>query len=479
MAVIASWWARARRVLTGLGRAVVVASLVAAGATLVTMGWFRVTDQQVLIVTSGSMAPVFNAGDAVIVHRPTAANLVAGTIISFHAPASMNRLTTHRIKAVYRRTDGVFLQTKGDHNKVPDPDLTPVGNVTGVMAGTVPVVGRWLAFYSSATGKLTVLGLPLLLLTLAQAGSVAGQLRPTRTAERPPDVGSASAAASGPRSGIRRRAAGAVVLVVLVAAASVGAGKLTGARFLDSRSSPSTLSTRPYFTCSAAVLAAAPYLYYKFDETSGTTATDSSGNGRSGAYNGTVTKSVTPAACTRDVPFRAVTLNGTTGYVGYATSFSAPNTFTLEVWFKTATTTGGKLMGFGNAATGASTTASIDRHMYLTNTGKVVFGVHPSAGIVTVTSPLSYNDNTWHQATATLSTAGLNLYLDGAVVATSAAATTGQTQTAFLRIGYDTIGGSWPNNPNSAFLTATIDDAAFFTTALTATTIANHYLAGR
>jgi hypothetical protein len=50
---------------------------------------------------------------------------------------------------------------------------------------------------------------------------------------------------------------------------------------------------------------------------------------------------------------------------------------------------------------------------------------------------------------------------------------------AFLRIGYDTIGGSWRNNPNSAFLAATIDDAAFYTTALTATTIANHYLAGR
>jgi signal peptidase len=149
-------------ILAGLGRAVVVASLVATGATLATMGWFTLTDQQVLIVTSGSMAPVFNAGDAVIVHRPTAANLVAGTIISFHAPASMNRLTTHRIMVVYSWADGVFLQTKGDHNKVPDPDLTPVGNVTGVMAGAVPFVGRWLAFYSSANGKLTVLGLPLL-----------------------------------------------------------------------------------------------------------------------------------------------------------------------------------------------------------------------------------------------------------------------------------------------------------------------------
>lgn len=446
------------------------------------MGWFRLTAQQVLIVTSGSMAPVFNAGDAVIVHRPTPANLVAGTIISFHAPGSMNRLTTHRIKAVYHRADGVFLQTKGDHNKVPDPDLTPVGNVTGVMAGTVPVVGRWLAFYSSATGKLTVLGLPLLLLTLAQAGSVAGELRPTRTAERPLAADKASVAAPGRQSGLRRRAAGAVVLVVLVAAASVEAGKLTGALFQDSRSSPSTLSTRPYFTCSGAVLAAVPlpYLYYKFDETSGTTATDSSGNSRPGVYNGTITESVTPAACVLETANTAVTLNGTTGYVGRSTSLSAPNTFTLEVWFKTATTTGGKLMGFGSLATGASTTASIDRHMYLTNAGKVVFGVHPSAGIVTVISPLSYNDNTWHQATATLSTAGLNLYLDGSVVATSTAATTGHAQTAFLRIGYDTIGASWPNNPTSAFLAATIDDAAFYnTTALTATTIANHYLAGR
>lgn len=82
------------------------------------------------------------------------------------------------------------------------------------------------------------------------------------------------------------------------------------------------------------------------------------------------------------------------------------------------------------------------------------------------------------QATATLSTAGLNLYFDGTVVATSTAVTTGQAQTAFLRIGYDVGGASWPNNPTSASLDATIDDAAFFnTTALTVTTIANHYLA--
>lgn len=44
-------------------------------------------------------------------------------------------------------------------------------------------------------------------------------------------------------------------------------------------------------TLSEAILDRSPYGYWKLDETSGTTAIDSSGNGRNGTYNGLITKS--------------------------------------------------------------------------------------------------------------------------------------------------------------------------------------------
>ena len=44
--------------------------------------------------------------------------------------------------------------------------------------------------------------------------------------------------------------------------------------------------------------------------------------------------------------------------------------FAEEAWFKTTTTSGGKIIGFGNSSTGDS--SSYDRHVYMTNAGSLV-----------------------------------------------------------------------------------------------------------
>jgi hypothetical protein len=70
----------------------------------------------------------------------------------------------------------------------------------------------------------------------------------------------------------------------------------------------------------------------------------------------------------------AVTLNGTsTGLVAFREHLQQPGTFSVELWFKTITTSGGKLTGFGTAQTGNST--RYDRHVYMPNAGTLVFGV--------------------------------------------------------------------------------------------------------
>ena len=59
--------------------------------------------------------------------------------------------------------------------------------------------------------------------------------------------------------------------------------------------------------------------------------------------------------------------------IGSARTFDNPVTYSEECWFRTTTTTGGKLMGFGYRQ--ASTSSAYDRHVYMQNDGRLTFGV--------------------------------------------------------------------------------------------------------
>jgi len=205
-----------------------------------------------------------------------------------------------------------------------------------------------------------------------------------------------------PRGRAPRLRAAAAVLALTASLTVVGSAS---AALSTSTGNPAnTWAALPYYTCSAAVLSDNPYLWWRFDEAAGAaTAADSSGNNRPGAYTGGTTLGGA-RACPHDTG-TAVTLNGTTGYIGAGTGAAAvagPTVFTIEVWFKTATA-GGKLLGFAGSPTGQSTT--YDRHLFLNNTGNLVFGVYPGA-VKVIVSPKTYTDNTWHHAAATLSPAG-------------------------------------------------------------------------
>ena len=109
----------------------------------------------------------------------------------------------------------------------------------------------------------------------------------------------------------------------------------------------------------------------------------------------------------------------------------------LEAWFKTNSTTGGKIVGFGNAQSGLS--ASYDRHIYMDNTGHVIFGVYNGA-TYTVTSTAAYNNNDWHHVVGTLSGSGMALYVDGKRVGVNQGTTIGQSYSGYWRVGGDNLG---------------------------------------
>ena len=132
------------------------------------------------------------------------------------------------------------------------------------------------------------------------------------------------------------------------------------------------------------------------------------------------------------------------------------------------------LIGLGDAKMGASTTT--DRHLYLDNAGHVLFGVSPGGTKKTITTTTTYNDGSWHLADATLSAAGMTLYLDGHLAASDSTTTTANNFSGYWRVGYDTLSG-WTGAPTSNFFAGSLADAAVYTTALTASQIAGHFTA--
>ena len=260
----------------------------------------------------------------------------------------------------------------------------------------------------------------------------------------------------------------ALVLSVLAATIPGSGAALTAVL----TNSTNTVTTQPYFTCAAAITANSPRVYYKLDEAAAaSTAVDSSGTGRNGTYQGLVTKGVADA-CVRD-PGTAVTFNGSTGYVSLTASLSVPATYSLSAWFKTTSTTGGLIAGFGALATGSSST--VDRVVYMTASGALVFG-NNNANKTTIASPTTYRDGQWHHVMATVGTNGMRLYVDGSQVASSTAVAT-TSYTGFFRVGYDNLTG-WPSAPPSSYFNGTLDEVAAYSTTLTATDALNHDNAG-
>ncbi|CAN5140771.1 hypothetical protein BH09ACT1_BH09ACT1_27240 [soil metagenome] len=243
--------------------------------------------------------------------------------------------------------------------------------------------------------------------------------------------------------------------------------------------SKNTAATAGYFTCLSALAAdkSSETLSYPLNEAAATTSAADNGSAgtNTGTYRGAhAITTTTPIACTRDT-VNATVFDGTSSYVSSTTQIANPTTYSLEVWFKT-TVAGGKLIGFGNAQTGASTT--YDRELYINSAGAVTFGTYNTA-VQTVTSPTAYNNGAWHQAIATMSpTTGMALWLDGTKVASSTTFVNQRSVTGYWRVGYD-ANSVFPLNGASLYFTGSMRFASVFTTVLTAAQISNHYAAGR
>ena len=224
-------------------------------------------------------------------------------------------------------------------------------------------------------------------------------------------------------------------------------------------------STPPY---SDAVLADEPALYYPL----GTTEQDVAGTNSPIFRSGTkpvstgIPKSVTGATA----------LDGSkTGRIDTTTKIPAPASHSVEIWFQTSTTQGGLLFDFESSAAGYAT--RYNRNVYMSNDGRLNFGVY-NGGTKVITTSAAYNDNRWHHVVASLSSEGMKLFVDGTLNTQLTTVTSGPQYDGYWRIGGGNL-ANWPNVPTSTFLTGNIDEFAVYPYGLSAAQVKTHYWVGR
>lgn len=452
----AHWRAtRAALAVTLAGRAVLgtFVLLLLASVLPVLIGW------QSTVVLSGSMRPELSPGDVAVVRPVPPAELEPGQVLLVDDPDVPGRLRLHRLVEV----EAGGLRLRGDANPTADGSLVQTSAVHGVGALRLPGIG--LPAVWAGTGRVVPLA--------GSAGALAVLLALAvlyRPADDRPTAGRS-------RGRWRRRAARqgtAVAAALLMAVALPGAA----ARFSSSTSSPSvTIPMALWWNCPDVSLStgANAARYYALQERKGPTAdnTGSAGAVADGTFSATgVTYQAAGPACGAGND-RAVTFNGTSGSMWTTQAVANPQTFSVQAWFRTTTTLGGKLVGFGTGANGAAS-AQYDRHVYMTNTGKLVFGVYNGSYNV-ITTPASYNDGLWHLVTATFSSGtGMRLYVDRALIG-SAPVTTAENYTGYWRIGYDVVHAAWPGAPQTGWFAGSMAHVGIFNSVLDANQVADQY----
>jgi len=201
----------------------------------------------------------------------------------------------------------------------------------------------------------------------------------------------------------------------------------------------------------SSVLSGNPLAYYRFEETSGTTANDSSGNGNDGTFVGGVTLDV--ASASPDLG-RAASFDGIDDYVIAALDPSETD-YTVTMWFRADADNGG-LFSVTDGAPGSIN--SHDRHIYLDN-GDIAARTWSDETITS--SGIDLFDGGWHHVVHVFSQGqfGQRLFIDGQLVAQGAKDASDFNFETSILVGYS-------SDAANDFFAGTIDEVAIYDRAL-------------
>ncbi len=162
-------------------------------------------------------------------------------------------------------------------------------------------------------------------------------------------------------------------------------------------------------------------------------------------------------------------------FVSASTPVRGDDNFSAEVWFKTTTTSGGKIFSYGTSKTSTPSKTS-DRILYMQDNGALRYWVRPGSENFSFATPKAYNDGTWHHAVVTTDLSGTVIYVDGQVAAKSATITTAKKGfDGYWRLGWDGNPTDWPVKPTSSSFKGNLDEFAAYPSALSPAQVARHY----
>ena len=214
-------------------------------------------------------------------------------------------------------------------------------------------------------------------------------------------------------------------------------------------------------TAAGAAAQFAPTGFWKFDDGSGTVATDSSGNG----YHGTV--SGTGAAWVTGFSGEALQFNGASNWVAFGTgpSVSGQNDFTLAAWIKTTATAQGVIIQQRDAGYNGEYQFSVNA------SGTLQFYAYGSIGYqFNLATTQTVNDGGWHYVTAVRSGLTGSIYIDGTLaISTNGTAVASMDSTIGTYVARDV-------RDNTLNFNGVIDEVRLYNTAgLSATDVQNLY----
>jgi hypothetical protein len=211
------------------------------------------------------------------------------------------------------------------------------------------------------------------------------------------------------------------------------------------------------------VLADHPSAYYRFEETSGTTAIDTA-NSNDGTYvNGVLLDQPSAPGLGK-----AASFDGVNDYV--STPRTVSTNFTLEAWVKTtAPSLTGSQSYEGNGLLWSDVGgAANDFAMAMLNNGLSFFTGNPD---VTVTSATAINDGVWHHLVATRAQGGsIEIFIDGVSQGTATTNNNPLDGNPSIMIGGNVLDGR--------YFAGLIDEVAYYPSVLSAARIRAHFRAG-
>ena len=463
-------WSRLGLVVVARAGRAALLTLVAAAMVPTLWSWSS------YVVRSGSMEPSIAVGD-VVVATPfsSAEEMPLGRVVIFPNPArsAAGDLLVHR---VVERLPGGEYATAGDANASHDPSPITGDDVVARGAILVPFVGRPMVWFEERRLLPLLLWATVTALVLLVAG------------RRPVGPGDGSSDGTPPparrllrRVRLRGRSAALGPALTVLVAGSVamgGAHQASAAFTARTVTGSSTWTVAKWSTdrYTNQVLADSPHAYYQLDEASGTSMTDSSGNGRTGTY-AAVGAYRQPGALLGGVGHSVALAGGTGRLVSGGTAVSDPTVFSLELWFRTSTSAGGKLIGF--ESTRNATSPTFDRHVVMRPDGRIAYGSWTAPTVNALVTPAAYNDGGWHHLVVTARPRGQQqesvVYVDGWAVA-SGTTTRTTSYGGWWRVGYGSL-GTGLGLPTSASFTGSIDQVAVYHSELTAARVASHWSA--